>query len=1014
MENHRLLHNQQRKRGSRVLAGFASLALVAGMGVAGSAAAFAVDAPNGTDRVPFTDPQLVACVNAKLGSERAPDSVVTHDELNTIFGLSCSSDFAVTSLEGIEHAEKMTSLFFAGGKHDFSAAGSLAAVGKMPKINSVTLNNAQVSDAALAPFAEAETITSLTLTGNPDLTDITPLGALQKLSKLDISRNAQLTDLSPLAGSKTLKDLDASQNPELADLSPLAGITTLTSVSVYKTAISTLEPLAGMTDLTYLSAGLSDVDSLVPLKALTKMRNLSVPFANLTSLEGIEGMTGLVTLEVNNNLDIGDNIEAIKNKPDLTRLHMNAIGATSVKPLSGLSGLTSLQALGNSITSVVDLPKAPETAAKGTFAVTAQNITVDDAYVPVGAKLFWYDVTGDLEDRNGDFPDFGGNLPPKDDKEFPVVGIEVLKNWSDLRYTFVADSASNDRFEGTVTQPIVWSSITSPNSVTTPMDLAWQQEVTFTENFPVKSVEVSESAPGWLAVERSDLGGYYLTGKPDEPGDWSFDLRVADEHGNTMTQRMTITVPKPDETVLSFGSDQMFDFTQAEPGDDRTLIFTVSRDDAVQNAYTGEASVKVRAVGGQPDEPSGIGAAVEGEHFEALSETLTWASGDIADKQVKVRLLEPEGAVGEYRFELQLSDPEPASIVTIVGDGTAVGTLIYPDLEAPKFTISAPKIIAAGAQNAEGKSAEAKQVTFTVKRVNSDSRPYVGPASVTVASQDGTAKLGEHYKFVDPVLEWTGNETGEQLEKYVTVEIMDGQVGDPSRMFGLRLTNAQLEMGSDRLQRVTLPARSSLSGARINYPNPEPTIFSLGDPQQAAAGTNMTFTVTRENADVNPWTGEASVRVMSQDGSAKAGTHYVAIDEVLIWDADDDAPKTVTVQTLKQNGLEGRFDFSLQLSEPDGYSLVGEEAATGTVTYVVDGGNTGGDNEGASDSGANGNAGSAGTGANGANAQGAGGNKGGLANTGAEGTLWVVALAGVLLALMGGSALAAVRKRKLS
>ncbi len=948
-----------------MLAGIASLALAAGIGIAGSTSAVAVDGPNGTDPVPFGDPQLVNCVNAKLGGGRAPDSAITHDELNTIFGLSCSSDFAVTSLDGIEHAEKMTSLFFAGGKHDFSASGSLTAVSKMPKINSVTLNDAKVSNSGLTGLAGAATISTLALTGNPQLTDISPLSTLTKLSKLDISKNEQLVDLSPLAGSTTLKDFTASQNPELADLSPLASITTLTSVSVYKTAVASLEPLAGLTSLTNLSAGYTNVASLEPLAGLTKMKFISMDYAKLTSLAGIENMPDLRTIEINYNGEIGDAIEAIRNKPELYRIHMNGIGATSIEPLSGLTGLTSLQAMGNSIASLKGLPEAPAAAAQGAFAVTAQRILLDTAYVPKGAKTYRYNVTGDLERRNGSFPDFGGNLEPELDPDLPFVQIEVIPGWNTVEYTFADEAKQNDRFTGTVERSRVWSSITSPDSATVPVGQAWESEVTYTAGFPADSVTVSDTAPAWLQVVDGRLSGI-----PDAPGDSEFEVRVADALGNTMTQRFNITVPAPGMTVFEIGEDQA-----VEAGSD--LDFVISRTDAVLNPYTGQASVRVQ---------SENGTAIGGTHFTAVDETLTWGAGETADKYITVSTVDDVTLSGEFGFELVLSDPTPSGMTELGGGFSSDGTITYPEPGPTKFSISAPQIVEAGS----------KDVTFRITRNNDVARPYTGEASVRVASRDGNAKAGEHYEAIDQVV--TFAEGGPEVQT-ITVKTEPGKAGDPSRMFALYLSGQGQDMG-----RVKIPPRGWLSGVRMTYPAPEPTILSLGEPGQAAAGAELHFAVTRENAEVNPWTGEATVRVRSQDNTAIADTHYVAVDEVLTWAADEEAPKKVSVQTLPRSGISGDFEFSLNLSEPDQYSLVGEASVTGSVTYTDDDGNTDGGDDGSGDSGGNGAGDGHGT-ANGGT---------GLANTGAGGTLWGVALGGVLLALAGGSALIAKRQRKLS
>ncbi|KUF06479.1 hypothetical protein AUL38_13115 [Leucobacter sp. G161] len=88
---------------------------------------------------------------------------------------------------------------------------------------------------------------------------------------------------------------------------------------------------------------------------------------------------------------------------------------------------------------------------------------------------------------------------------------------------------------------------------------------------------------------------------------------------------------------------------------------------------------------------------------------------------------------------------------------------------------------------------------------------------------------------------------------------------------------------------------------------------------------------------MDPWTGEASVRVATEDGSAVAGTHYDPVVETLVWAAGDSKPKTVTVATTKVTSEEAQRSFRVRLSEPSSSAALGERStAEGVITYETD------------------------------------------------------------------------------
>lgn len=120
----------------------------------------------------------------------------------------------------------------------------------------------------------------------------------------------------------------------------------------------------------------------------------------------------------------------------------------------------------------------------------------------------------------------------------------------------------------------------------------------------------------------------------------------------------------------------------------------------------------------------------------------------------------------------------------------------------------------------------------------------------------------------------------------------------------------------------------------ITTPDAKNSIVQLGSDRSATAGENIVFTLSRENAKKDPWTGEASVMIHTVDGNGKSGRDYVAVSEELVWAAGDNTAKTVVVQTKASStgSPSEERTFTLQLSSPGKHTEIGERSeATGTI-----------------------------------------------------------------------------------
>lgn len=106
-----------------------------------------------------------------------------------------------------------------------------------------------------------------------------------RLNTLSLN-NSQLTDISPLAALSALQTLRLTNGP-LSDLTGIEKLTNLQTLILQNTAIDDLYLLTGLTQLTVLDVSGTKVKSLKPLQKLTQLRKLIINNTKVKSLKPI-------------------------------------------------------------------------------------------------------------------------------------------------------------------------------------------------------------------------------------------------------------------------------------------------------------------------------------------------------------------------------------------------------------------------------------------------------------------------------------------------------------------------------------------------------------------------------------------------------------------------------------------------------------------------------------------------------------------------------------------------------
>ncbi len=181
----------------------------------------------------------------------------------------------------------------------------------------------------------------------------------------------------------------------------------------------------------------------------------------------------------------------------------------------------------------------------------------------------------------------------------------------------------------------------------------------------------------------------------------------------------------------------------------------------LEGNVTGAVSVEYATVA--------AGGATAGADYTPVSGTLNWPDGDRSPRQIVVPILDDALSEGAEAFEVRLANGvglqlgEPATAIVRITDDEYAGVL---------------RIVAKYATVAE----HSGDITFTVARADGS----LGPASVEVATLNGTALAGSDFHPVAATLTWADGDTE---EKPVTIFLINDAHPEPTETFTLALGN---------------------------------------------------------------------------------------------------------------------------------------------------------------------------------------------------------------------------------
>jgi Mg-chelatase subunit ChlD len=418
------------------------------------------------------------------------------------------------------------------------------------------------------------------------------------------------------------------------------------------------------------------------------------------------------------------------------------------------------------------------------------------------------------------------------------------------------------------------------------------------------------------------------------------NLQVSLDNGQTWVDATRVTLPAGATTVLV--RTPVVDDPYGEGNETFQLVTTVVSGDVNPTTPTGTATIvdndplpQTQAINDQRvNEGAGTatftvtlsapsdktvtveystspGTATPGEDYTPVNGTLTFAPGETT-KTIVVPIIEDRIYEGDENFSINLSNPVNATVSDPVGVGTIVddGGGTTPPGVTP--TDDTPHVTAVSNASAT----EGAPLDFTVTLSN----PSVKTTDVLITPVSGTATVGTDTD--PPQVSFDGGQT--------FVPITGGVVQVPPGVdtFIVRVPTVD-DNTTEPIETLQLQARAPADdtatiGTGTITDNDGPPTASISGPAivNEAAGT-ATYDVVLSN----PTLQTVTVRVATQDGTARAGSDYTAVDQVLTF-APGETTKQVTVAITNDTVFEGKEDYTVVLSGPANATLGTDHVTT--------------------------------------------------------------------------------------
>lgn len=375
-------------------------------------------------------------------------------------------------------------------------------------------------------------------------------------------------------------------------------------------------------------------------------------------------------------------------------------------------------------------------------------------------------------------------------------------------------------------------------------------------------------------------------------GSETFNIVLGNETGADLGSQKTAVVVIEDDDTESVG---IFQFTDS-------IFFT--------EEGSRQASIKIERIGGTYGEFSvGMRAedltAFDGEDYQSLDITVPFSDGQKI-KVVDIPIKDDSKVEEAERVSLTLYEPSSSPNTKIGSQRTA--TLVIQDNDS-----ATPGIFQFTDSSFQVGEDEGSIPIMMVQRIGGNT----GVVTLTVRTEDGSAKVKEDYDRVTSLLVFEHGET----TKPITITVNDDEKAEGSEYFRLFLDQAVSEVGVANLGR-------SMTTLFIND-NDEGISGVLQFSQNSLPVSEDDGKAIVQVQRVGGTSGEVSVNIASIPGKALPNQDYRPVNEKLTF-ADGEDTKDFKVTILPDMVIEGSEQFKLEIR-----GATGGDATVGSQNQIT-------------------------------------------------------------------------------
>ncbi len=417
-----------------------------------------------------------------------------------------------------------------------------------------------------------------------------------------------------------------------------------------------------------------------------------------------------------------------------------------------------------------------------------------------------------------------------------------------------------------------------------------------------------------------------LTWTDGDTAPQTFTVAITDDGIDEETEQFTVTLQNAEPVgVAQIGSPSLATVSilninppapepEAEPEPQNPGIVQFELSEITVAEDIGSVLVNVTRTGGSDGEltipfTTNDGSAIAGEDYNAITDTVFWADGEVEPQQITLTLLANNDTTeANEQFSVTLSDP--------VGSPGIVGSPSVINITIVDVTPEQPGLLQFVSDSVTVNETDGSITVFVERVGGSDGVVAVNYSTSTTAEENGAID-GEDFTGSSGELVW---DDGEITPQPVTVTILNDSIAEQAEIFFLSLSGAtpfgdEIQLGTNNQVTVTI----------------NPDQINVGTIRFVARETvnvderNNTVAVNVER--VNGSEGPASVTFATRDGSAIAGLDYTAQSDELNWENGESGIRTITLSILDDFEIENESEFFIDLIEafPVGNDLQLEE-----------------------------------------------------------------------------------------